>query len=305
MKLIENLFGFDRAETTGQRVFFRAFELFVALATVYLAWSWGRYTLRLSDVVLPLGLARYLDISFMFGNSLPLWNAAAISVLVTLGFFRTPRLERVAYALAFVLLLFQYAARYSLGEIPHSANMLGMALLGVALGFGAFGINTAARRFALGITYFYIGLGYSLAAWSKLIATGPLWVDGRHLWLWIYEKAIDSMAKTGSFDLNWVQELLLQSRLLATAFLAFGLLCEFLAFLVWWRRFRLPVMMGILALHIGIYYTMNILFRLSMVELVLLALPWAAWIDAALESRYGSRLLARTSRIFPSRVSPG
>ena len=298
MQFSQNLFGFDRPETAGERAFFRVFELFVALSTVYLAWTWGAYTLRISDVVLPLGIARYLDISFVHNTTLPLWNAGLISLLVSLGVARVPHVSRYAYATAFLLLLFQYAVRFALGEIPHSANSLGMALLGLALGALTFGFTSAGRRFTIGFAYFYLGLGYTLAACSKLVGTGLSWVDGRHLWMWIQEKGIDSMAKTGVLEFNWLQEMLLGSHLLATLVLTFALICEAGAFLMWWRRFRYVVVLAVLGLHIGIFFTMNILFRLSMYELVLLGLPWAIWIDLALATRFGS-VVRRKMALLP------
>ena len=79
-----------------------------------------------------------------------------------------------------------------------------------------------------------------------------------------------------------LQQLALSDRWFATAILTFGLVTEFFAFLMWWRRLRYPVIFAVFALHVGIYVSMNIIFVLSMYELVLLGLPWAAWIDYAL-----------------------
>ena len=276
MHLLRNLFEFEKEQTSGEVIFFKLFELFVAFGTLKLVWQWAFYTLRISDVVLPLGIARYVDVGFMFEGPLPLINAAVVTALVAAGFFR---LFRSAYLIGFLLLHLQYAARYSLGEIPHSSNMLGMTLLGLALAMLVFRDDRHQRRFTLGFAYFFIGLGYSLAGFSKLIGTGWNWADGRHLWMWVYEKGIDSMAKTGALEFNALQELILSSHLVATFFLAFGLLTEFFAFLLWWKKFRLPVMLGILALHIGIYIVMNIFFTLAVYELVLLALPFPAWLD--------------------------
>lgn len=279
MRLFKQLFDFDRPETPGEVLFFKLFELFIVYATLNLAWQWGFYTLRISDIVLPLGMARYVDVSFMFGDVLPLVNAALITILAVLGFFRV---GRFAYLAAFLLLHLQYAARFSLGEIPHSANMLGMTLLGLALAMAAFDEARPRRRFTMGFTYFFVGLGYTLAAFCKLIATGPSWADGSHLWMWVFEKGVDAYAKTGVFGFNFLQELILGSHLLATVFLTIGLVTEFFAFLMWWPRFRTPVVLGVIALHVGIYVVMNILFIFSMYELIFLAFPWAVWIDRAL-----------------------
>ena len=280
MNLASNLFDYERPETRGEVIFFKLFELFVAYATVELAWYWGRYVQRISDVVLPLGIAQYLDVSFMFGSPLPLLNAGAITLLVVAGYFR---LFRWAYLLAFMLLHLQYAARFVLGEIPHSANLVGMTLLGLSLGMLFFPDALHRRRFTLGFTYFYVGLAYTLAGFSKLVGTGLFWSDGRHLWLWIHEKAVDAFAKTGVLSYNWLQQLALDHHLVATTLLTVGLLTELGAFLMWWRRLRLPVILAVIGMHLGIFFSMNIMFKFSMVELILLGLPWAVWIDRVLK----------------------
>ena len=292
MKLLRNLFDFERPETNGDLIFFKAFELFILLGISNLAWSWGFYILRISDVVLPLGIARYVDVSFMFEYQLSLVNAALITGLMVAGFFR---LTKYAYLSALLLLHLQYAARYSLGEIPHSSNKIGMTLLGLCLAMLLFSDDRHRRRFTLGFTYFFVGLGYTLSAFCKLIGTGLGWPDGRHLWMWINEKSIDSFAKTGMLEFNLLQELALSGQALATMFLAIGLLTELFAFLAWWRRFRLPVLTSVIGLHIGIYLVMNIFFALSVYELLLLAFPWPAWLNWLASRVSWMRVLERVS----------
>ena len=292
MNLLRNLFDFEKPQTSGELIFFKAFELFVLWATIDLAWSWGAYILRISDIVLPLGIARYVDVSFMFEHDLSIINAVLITGLMVAGFFR---LTKYAYMSAFLLLHLQYSARYSLGEIPHSSNMLGMTLLGLSLAMLVFSDDLHRRRFTLGFTYFFVGLGYTLSAFCKLIGTGITWPDGRHLWMWINEKSIDAFAKTGFLEFNFLQELALSAYPIATLFLTFGLLTELFAFLSWWKKFRMPVYLAVIGLHLGIFIVMNIFFRLSTYELVLLAFPWAAWLD---------RLASRASWMsFLERVS--
>lgn len=279
MNLVDNLFEPDREETAGEVIFFRLFELFVAYFTIRLAWDWGTYITRISDVVLPLGIANYIDVSFMFGNSLPYMNAGLITALVVIGFLRW---GRYAYLGAFLLLHFQFATRFTLGEIPHSSNVLGMTLLGLALALVFFQQGRHRRRFTMGFTYFFLGLGYTSAAICKLIGTGITWPDGRHLWMWINEKAIDTAAKTGAIEYNWLQELALSDYWVATAMLAGSLLAEMGAILMWWKRLRTPMVLIVIGLHLGIYYIMNIMFLITLLELILLALPWAVWIERLL-----------------------
>ncbi len=279
--LFRNLFGFELEETKGEIVFFKIFELFVIFAIMHLAWKWGAYIPRISDVVLPLGIAQYVDITFMFGNTAGLVNAGLITTLLLIGYFR---ISRFAYFAGFLLVHLQYAARFSLGEIPHSSNMITMALLALGLAMLAFTDASHRRRFALGFTYFYVGLGYTLAGISKLGGTGLNWADGRHLWMWVNEKGVDVLSKTGAFDPNFLQELVLASMTLATLILAFGILTELFAFLIWFRKLRTPVILAVLGLHVGIDIIMNIFFYLSVMLLVVLGLPWSKWIDRALET---------------------
>ena len=218
----------------------------------------------------------------MHGNQLPIWNAWAITALIVLGFLRIDRwvpFGRWAYMIATLLLMLQYAARFVLGEIPHSSNLVGMGLMGFALAELVFRNRTDGGRFAIGFSYFFIGLGYTSAALSKLVARGLTWPDGRHLWMWVNEKAVDEIARSGSVELNFVQQLAVDHWWIATAFLAFGLITEAFAWLVWFRKPRYLVMWGVRALHMGIWVTMDILFALSVYEILLLGLPWAAFID--------------------------
>ena len=283
-KLSHELFGSDTEETAGEVLFFRIFELFIVGSTIHLAWEWGMYILRISDIVLPLGIANYIDVSFMFGNGLSLINAAIISICIFLGF---TRLSKYAYLVAFLLLHVQFAARFTLGEIPHSSNVVGMTLLGLSIAALAFDDSSHRRRFVMGFTYFFVGLGYTMAAICKLIGTGLLWSDGRHLWLWIHEKAVDGMGYTGLLDYNMMQEIALASVFVATMLLTLGLLSELFAWAMWWRKFRMPVLLAVLALHVGIYLVMNIMFWHTFFELILLAFPWAAWIERLRASRFG------------------
>ena len=64
--LIHRLFDFERNESVGEVLFYRVFELIVMYWVVFFAWKWGLYIQRLGDIVLPLGIANYVDVSFMF-----------------------------------------------------------------------------------------------------------------------------------------------------------------------------------------------------------------------------------------------
>lgn len=271
-------------------VYFRLFELFVVVNTLHLMWSWGFYILKIADVVLPLGLANHIDISFMHGNNLALWNAAAFSLITILAFFRIG--GNWMYALAFILIEFQYAARYSIGEIPHSSNLAGLSLLAFAVGFIAFKDAKSRFSFIMGTILFFTGLGYVTAAFSKLIATGITWVDGHHLRLWIAEKGTDILSREGEFTLSFIQVMAQKSLLMATLFLIFGLVAEFFGFLIWFKKTRILTTTAIIGMHIGVTYSMNIRFDSFIMILVLIGYPWPyilSKIKITLSSKYADK----------------
>lgn len=275
-----NLFGYDRPETQGEVLFFRGFELFIVSILALEAWNWGRYARTLTALPVPHGLAAYIDLSLLLQHNLPLVTAALLTVLLLLGYLRK---GRWAYAVALLLLHMQFTLRFSLGKVEHGTNLLAMTLLGLSLAMLLFPDALHRRRFTLGFTYFFTGLGYFAAGLTKLIGTGPLWSRGTHLWLWMHEKGIDGLANTGVSQLNGLQGFILSHPHLATLLLTLGLLVELAAVLAWWRRFRLPVLLALVGMHLGAYVTLDILFKWSIAELLLLALPWAAWLNRLLE----------------------
>ncbi len=280
-RLIQNLFPFDQAETDGERLFFRVIEIFVIAYTIKFGWEWGAYIPHIHEVVLPLGIAEYIDISFMFEGSRGLWNAAIMTIACAAGFMRF--IPGPAYAIAIVSFHFQYVARYSLGEISHGSNLIGMSVMALATAFIFFRDPAVRRRFALGFMYFFIGLGYTTAAFSKLIGTGINWPDGRHLWMWIAERTIDSTSEFGFFQPNLLQEMILTYAVIGTAVLAFGLVVEFFGFLAWFRRTRYFIMPALAAMHLGVLSTMSIAFHEFTLQLILLGLPWAVLLDRVIQ----------------------
>src|SRR5699024_5821183 len=195
---ITQLFQTDKEKTPGELWYFKILELFITAYVIKYAWQWANYIPRNTDVVLPLGIAHYVDISFMFGEIIPMINAVLITVLSLLSFFRIQ--FRWQYFVVLILLHFQFAARYSQGEIPHSMNMVGMSLLALGLAHILFTKPWHISRFTFGSIYFFVGLSYFSAGVSKIIGTGLNWFDGRHLWLWIGEKGTDILSRTGTFE---------------------------------------------------------------------------------------------------------
>jgi hypothetical protein len=171
-RLQENLFDFDRAESSGEILFFRLFEAMIGYWVIMFAWTWAPYIGRITEVVLPLGIANYVDVSFFFEGA----RAYVVASIATLGFIvGFARISRWGYLIALIALHVQYASRYSLGEISHGSNVIGIALVALSMGALAFRGRLEMRRFALGMTLFFLGFGYTSAAFCKLIASGPGW----------------------------------------------------------------------------------------------------------------------------------
>ncbi len=284
---LRDLFDFERPETPGERVFCWLFELFVVLALSGHAWSWAVYLGRMEAPLYPTGLARYLDVSLLMEPGVALGVAAVITVLLLLGLtHRWPP----AYLLALLGLHLLYVSRFSLGKTPHGTHLLGLTLLSLALGSLLFRTPLHRRRAAMGFTFFFVGLSYTLAALIKLVATGPGWADGIHLVLWILEKGTDVTARAGIWEPRPVQQLLLAHPTLGTRLLTGSLLLELLAFTVWWQPFRLPILLALVGMHVGIYAVMQISFHFVAIELLLLALPWSSWLNRLLQVQWVARI---------------
>jgi hypothetical protein len=276
MTLLHELFGFERRASAGERVHLRCFELCVLAWALYYVWKWAAEIPRMRDIVLPMGVANWLDVSFMFAVAPARANAVLCTILLLLGALRA---WRPAYALGLLLMHLQYAARDVLGEISHGSNLVGTALVGMALGALLETDALQQRRFGFGFSVLFTGIGYLSAGICKLIATGPQWVSGQHLLLWIHERGVDALSKHGAVHFNWLQQMAMERRWIATLILVVGLSTELAAWLGWWRTAR-PVCFGaLIGMHLGIWLSMDILFDTNMYLLVVLAFPWGLWLD--------------------------
>jgi hypothetical protein len=275
---LEQLFDFQGPETRGERIHFKLLELFMLSHAVWWGWQWGAQLRTIAAVVAPQGIARYLDVSFMLEGRAGLVNAALITLCALAAALE--RWPRVALPLLLSALHLQYVARHCLGKAAHGSQFVGMGLLVLAVATCFMPTPTSVRRFALGGTRFFMGIGYVCAAISKLVTTGRHWADGRHLWLWMSERGVDQLSNTGAHHLNALQRFCFEHPLLATTFLGFGLLTELLGFLLWFRRTRAPITLGLIGLHLGVFATMNLLFDTYIYQLALVGLPVGPLLDA-------------------------
>jgi hypothetical protein len=102
--------------------------------------------------------------------------------------------------------------------------------------------------------------------------------------MWIGERTVDTFSITGSISHNVLQEWILDSRLLGTLLLSFGLLTELFGFVLWFPRWRWIIMTLLISMHVGVLLSMKINFPANDVILLLLAYPWFAGIDRLLKN---------------------
>lgn len=282
-KIGQQLFEPKRDVTPGELLFFKIFELFIAFYTIKFAWEWGIYAhLRNAEVVLPLGIAHYIDVSFFFQNYMAIVVAALITLLTVLAFFRLG--TKWMYMLVMILLHLQYVIRFSQGEIPHSQNLIGMGVFCFAIGAIFFpGLKTM-PRFVLGSIIFFIGLGYTSASIAKFIGTGIDWYDGRHLWLWMKEKGIDILSREGSYHPNFLQQMAFEHTAVASIILLIGWFTEMIGVTMWWKKLRPYTTTLIIGMHFGITLTMNIRFDAFVFQLILVGFPWYILLDKYITS---------------------
>lgn len=286
------LFEFEKEDSIGEKWHFRLLELFVVWYVIKTSWDFASAMHHFREVVHPLGLAIYVDPAFMHGSAFSFVNAGLITVALTFAFMR--RYARIGYPVAALLFHWQYVCRDVLGEIGHSSHFVGISLVALALGFFFFREERDQRRFVSGMIFFFIGLGYFSAAVCKLIGTGIDWSEGRHLWLWIHEKSVDGLSRSGQYEPNWFQSLILGNRTLGTIVLSVGILTELAGPLLWFRKARLGITLALIGLHIGIMVTMNIYFYSFILQLLVMGLPWDQWFNRPEMTRFGHRIL-RTS----------
>lgn len=270
------LFDPREAESYGSRIQTLLFELIVVARAHYELWTWSKIIPLQPGIPKPAGIGRLIDVSFMIDSVAVNANAALTGTFMLLGL--TQRL-RWGYFLGFCGFHLQYVARFGLGKVQHSTNMLGFALLALAAAHLAYRDPVLRRKAAIGYTVLLFSLAYSLAAIAKLRARGFGWADGHHLWLWINEKRVDVISASGRPQMNMLQRAVLKSLPLATLMLFGGLAAEMCSALMWWRRVRRWTMLALAAMHLGIAYVMKIHFVPSVLILLSLGLPIAELID--------------------------
>lgn len=276
MNLWTSLFDPDARETRGERVQGFVWQAIAVWAIVEHAFRWAFEMSHHERVVKPLGLARYLNVAWLFDLRLGLSHAALVTVLALIAL--TSR-HKALYLAVVACAHLQHVARYSLGKAGHGSHFAGLALLFLGIAHVWTHREAFARRAAAGLTLFFYGLSYTTSGVIKLARSGPTWSDGTHLWLWMAEKQVDLTAEHGQFVLNPLQEMVLASRPLATGLLTFGLLSEVFAFLMWWKKTRPFLALALCGMHVGVMLTLDIHFLENALLLLGLALPIASFVD--------------------------
>lgn len=263
-------------ETSGNIIQFKVFELLVLFLSVRESINWMIYIKNYEEIVVPVGLANYININYLFSEPWMYIHAGLIILFSIAGFIRK---SKYSYLVVLILFHILYAARFSFGKVSHGANFLGISLLILFLSFLFYSKPEIRRKFVFEACFFLFGIAYVSAGISKLIGTGLHWPDGQHLLLWIAEKQIDQLSQYGETSLNALQLLITENYWLATCFLLIGLIIELSGFLLWFKKSRPWIALILVGMHIGILFTMNILFDQFILFLVIMALPWFKIID--------------------------
>src|SRR5690349_18612138 len=144
---LRQLFDPDELETAGQRAQMLCLELLVLVRAQYELWTWAAIIPSQPEILAPTALGTLVDVSFMLRD--PKYaelNAIACGLLMLLSL---TRLWRGGYALAFVSLSLQFAARYGMGKVQHGSTMLGMAVLALAIAHLAYKREDLRRKATL------------------------------------------------------------------------------------------------------------------------------------------------------------
>jgi hypothetical protein len=271
-----NLFDPAHGAGLGAWVRFHLLETVVCALSIYDMLSWVPTIGRQTKLLYPTGIARFVDVGFLFDAERARLNVALAAILMVasaVGRFRA------GYLLAFLCFHLQYCVRFGMGKLQHDSNPLGFALLALGLSYLAFDSREERSQAAEGWTVLLLSIGYFLAGVAKLVVTGPTWPRGSHLWHWIAEKRVDSLIQTGHVGESFVENLVLGSEGLATALLLSGLLTELASCMLWWRPVRRYIMLALVGMHVGIAVVMRITFLNNACLLLLLALPIGEVVD--------------------------
>lgn len=281
--------SFDH-ETNGNIIQFKVFELLVLFLSVKESINWMIYIKNYEEIVIPVGLANYININYLFSEPWMYIHSGCIILFCVAGFIRK---GKYSYLVVLILLHILYAARFSFGKVSHGANFLGISLLLLSLSFLFYSKPENRRKFVFEACFFLFGIAYVSSGVSKLIGTGLHWPDGQHLLLWIAEKQIDQLSQHGETSLNALQLLIMKHYWLATCFLFIGLITELSGFLLWFKKSRPWIALLLIGMHIGILFTMNILFDQFVLFLAIVAMPWFKITDRYLRNIHISAFLYR------------
>ncbi len=282
--LFKHSFRFTDHPTPGMKLHYKLFELFVYACLVWFVMHWAAGMATLTSQHSAGGLAHYFPVEWMYGTIFPWINATIITLLLLFGFFRV--MPRLLLTSAFILIHFQYVARYTMGKLPHESVFLGMALLAFVLAVWVIPKPSERIRFVFVFLLFFMGLGYVMSGFVKIIGTflvnpESFWSDGRHLWLWIASRQVSILTAEGTYALNFMQKMAQINWYLATAMLTYGLVAELLGFLLWFDRTRWIGAVLLIGLHTGIGMVMGLFFPFFIAQLIMTGFRWDRLLDGA------------------------
>lgn len=214
----------------------------------------------------PRGLARLIDLAPM--TTAPARALVALAVLGLLALFVSGRwMQPAGWALAGLALVAQTVVHSIHTDDVQGSQEPYSTLIAWLLGV-AIAPRLGRDREALGsaLACGVVAAGYTMGAISKLLASGPAWIDGRAMQLLVYERAFGAPEPLASLRLAFAE-----SPALCTAAMAGALVLELSGALFLFRRARWPFALGAVALHVSA----GVLFGYLHPDWALTAIAWA------------------------------
>lgn len=214
----------------------------------------------------------------------------AAAVLVVVG-----RYPRVAFALAWVSLLFIAGLRDSLGKVLHNDVLLLLACIPLLVAPAAARIRSRERSRRHGwpvrVSMLLICGGYFTAGFAKLVHSGADWVTGDNMRWVLYSAAATPRPPTSAVALAIAERPWL-AHATAAAILGFELLSP-LALL--WRRLRPAFIAAAAALHFGTWLTLGLDYWAWALTVAIVFLDWDWVLGRVDDPRARSPLRSRAS----------
>lgn len=199
-----------------------------------------------------------------------------ILLFISIPFFvleKVPKISSVTLALTFIIL---QTMNYSYGKMGHSTHLLALILIGYVLYYFFFNYKDKTKwNIPIILSFIFISLYYFLSFLAKIYISQTEWINSYSLRIWINFKMWDSLGFNSNFTPNILQTIILSSPAAALLLSLYTLVIEFLGGIsVFITKYRPVIYAGLVLLHVGIYFSMGIVFLGNILILAYLITDW-------------------------------